>query len=75
MKQRNHKRLALYEQPPDYYNYTPSSAATLNLPVDFTADPKVVRLVVEGERLTYGHLFNPTFATEISIIEPLPHGG
>src|SRR6266516_5730936 len=75
MKQRNHKRLAIYEQTPDYYyhNHTVSSTATLNLPVDFTSDPEVVRLVVEGERLTYGHLFNPTFATEISIIEPLPH--
>ncbi len=42
-------------------------------PVDFTAHPEVVRVVVEGERLTYGHLFNPAFATEISMIEPLPH--
>src|SRR6266487_6273259 len=42
-------------------------------PIDFTADPDVVRVVVEGERLTYGHLFNPAFATEISLIEPLPH--
>jgi len=33
----------------------------------------VVRVVVEGERLTYGHLFHPAFATEISLIEPLPH--
>src|SRR6266705_6846546 len=41
--------------------------------IDFTADPDVVRVVVEGERLTYGHLFNPAFATEISLIEPLPH--
>src|SRR5437773_7782404 len=41
--------------------------------IDFTADPDVVRAVVEGERLTYGHLFNPAFATEISLIEPLPH--
>src|SRR2546430_12821391 len=41
--------------------------------IDFTADPDVVRAVVEGERLTYGHLFNPAFATEISRIEPLPH--
>src|SRR6266566_3870621 len=40
--------------------------------IDFTADPDVVRVVVEGERLTYGHLFNPAFATEISLIEPLP---
>src|SRR5437667_12397155 len=29
--------------------------------------------MVEGERLSYGHLFNPTFATEISLIDPLPH--
>jgi len=42
-------------------------------PLDFAASPEVVRVVVEGERLTYGHLFNPTFATEISRIVPLPH--
>ena len=41
--------------------------------IDFTADPENVRLVVEGHRLTYGHLTNPAFATEISLIEPLPH--
>jgi superfamily II DNA or RNA helicase len=33
----------------------------------------VVRAVAEGERLVYGHLFNPAFATEISMIDPLPH--
>jgi len=47
----------------------PSSAPSL----DFTANATIVRTVVEGERLTYGHLFNPAFATEISLIEPLPH--
>src|SRR5437588_7212124 len=40
---------------------------------DFTADSDVVRVVGEGERLTYGHLFNPAFAAEISLIDPLPH--
>src|SRR6266566_2602278 len=30
--------------------------------IDFTANPDVVRVVVEGERLTYGHLFNLSFA-------------
>ena len=40
---------------------------------DFTAAPREVWAVVEGERLSYGHLFNPTFATETSRIEPLPH--
>ncbi len=41
--------------------------------LDFTADPEIVRVVAEGERLGYGHLFNPAFATEISMIDPLPH--
>jgi hypothetical protein len=41
--------------------------------IDFSTDPEVVRGVAEGERLGYGHLFNPTFATEISMIDPLPH--
>lgn len=41
--------------------------------IDFTTDPEIVRLVAEGHRLTYGHLFNPAFATEISRIDPLPH--
>src|SRR6266545_3075140 len=41
--------------------------------IDFSADPEIVRAVAEGERLTYGHLFNPAFATENSLIDPLPH--
>src|SRR4030043_220453 len=41
--------------------------------IDFSANPEVVRTVIEGERLTFGHLFNPSFATEISMIDPLPH--
>ncbi|MBE3561835.1 MAG: DUF3883 domain-containing protein [Ktedonobacteraceae bacterium] len=40
---------------------------------DFLAHPDIVSTVVEGERLAYGHLFNPTFAAEISLIDPLPH--
>jgi len=42
-------------------------------PLDFLTDPEVVRVVVEGERLAHAHLFNPAFATEISMIDPLPH--
>jgi transcriptional regulator with XRE-family HTH domain len=42
-------------------------------PTDFLAEPDVVRTFVEGQRLAYGHLFNPTFATETSRIDPLPH--
>jgi superfamily II DNA or RNA helicase len=42
-------------------------------PTDFLAAPDVVRTFVEGQRLAYGHLFNSTFATETSRIDPLPH--
>lgn len=41
--------------------------------LDFTARPEVVRALAEGERLSFGHLANPAFATEISSIDPLPH--
>jgi SNF2 family DNA or RNA helicase/DNA-binding XRE family transcriptional regulator len=41
--------------------------------LDFTADPEVIKVLAEGERLSFGHLANPTFATEISSIDPLPH--
>ena len=41
--------------------------------IDFAADPEAARVIVEGERLRYGHQFNPAFATEISLIDPLPH--
>src|SRR3989304_1658452 len=41
--------------------------------MDFSANPEVVRLVAEGERLAFGHLFNPAFATETALIDPLPH--
>ena len=48
--------------------------AAIEQPVlDFTASPDVVRALAEGERLSFGHMFNPTFATEISQIDPLPH--
>ena len=41
--------------------------------MDFAADPAAVAAVAEAHRLAYGHLFNPTFATETSLIDPLPH--
>ena len=41
--------------------------------LDFAASPTVVRTVVEGERLSLGHLANPAFATELAQIDPLPH--
>ena len=42
-------------------------------PLDFTGQADAVQTIVEGERLTFGHLANPAFATEISSIDPLPH--
>ena len=33
----------------------------------------MVTAVAEAMRLSYGHLANPAFATEVSLIDPLPH--
>ena len=41
--------------------------------LDFTGSPHVVQALAEGERMSFGHMFNPAFATEISQIDPLPH--
>ena len=41
--------------------------------LDFSADPNAVSAVAEAHRLAYGHLFNAAFATETSLIDPLPH--
>src|SRR5260370_24094507 len=70
--------MAKKKKPSTKGNISESRVAYVSRPlvapsIDSTADPDVVRVVVEGERLTYGHLFNPAFATEISLIEPLPH--
>ncbi len=65
MRKRSQKKTAVYESTHSYQS--------LPVAAPFSANPDVVRVVVEGERLTYGHLFNPAFATEISLIEPLPH--
>jgi len=40
---------------------------------DFLADANLVKLLVEAERLSYGHLANPAFAIETSRVDPLPH--
>ena len=55
-------------------NAQPAVAALDPLPrLDFAAKPHVVTAVAEATRLAYGHLFNPAFSTEISLIDPLPH--
>jgi superfamily II DNA or RNA helicase len=52
----------------DRTSYGPTSLA-----LDFTGSADAIRALAEGERLSFGHLFNPAFATEISQIDPLPH--
>jgi len=44
-----------------------------DIPIDFTADPSIVKSLIEGERLSFGHQSNPAFAVEVSAIDPLPH--
>ena len=39
----------------------------------FQAESEIVRLVAECHRLSHAYLFNPLFATETSLIDPLPH--
>ncbi len=41
--------------------------------IDFGSPSDVVSAVVEAERLGFGHLANPGFAAELSLIDPLPH--
>ncbi len=53
--------------------FVPKPAVLTDTALDFSVDPEIIRVVVEAERLSYGHLFNPAFATEISLIDPLPH--
>src|SRR6266487_2788998 len=66
---KNNLRQNVFRETEIRYETEPDIAPT----IDFAANPEVVRTAVEGIRLTYGHLFNPAFATEISLIEPLPH--
>ena len=57
------------EEPPPHGRKEKKLPAIL----DFTANPDIVKVLAEGERLSFGHLANPAFATEISNIDPLPH--
>jgi len=66
--------LAAYGQPAGTAAQTREEPESAERPVvDFGGNPAVVRLVAEGERLSFGHMFNPSFATETSLIDPLPH--
>jgi superfamily II DNA or RNA helicase/DNA-binding XRE family transcriptional regulator len=55
----------------DKQGYAVVSAKVPDL--DFTTPPEIILTVAEGYRLAFGHQYNPAFATETSIIDPLPH--
>ncbi len=60
--------------PPEADQPAADEAPTTASPsMDFSADPEAVSAVAEAHRLASGHLFNPAFATETSLIDPLPH--
>jgi SNF2 family DNA or RNA helicase/DNA-binding transcriptional regulator YiaG len=58
-------------EPPPARHFSAANESSPRL--DFTANPAAVLALAEGERLTFGHMANPAFATEISQIDPLPH--
>lgn len=52
----------------------PADAFLLQPPgLTFASEATAVAAVVEAERLGFGHLANPGFAAELSLIDPLPH--
>ena len=66
--------LELENQPPDGSDQPSADEEPTRSPgMDFSADPEAVSAVAEAHRLASGHLFNPAFATETSLIDPLPH--
>ena len=40
-------------------------------PLDFAGDPEAVSVVVEALRLAHGYQFNPAFASETALLNPL----
>ena len=65
--------LELSSQPDDGEELHPLAQVGASNSLDFSASPEVVSALAEAHRLTYGYLFNPTFASETSLIDPLPH--
>ena len=41
--------------------------------VEFSAHPRTVRTIAEAYRLQYGFMYSPAFASETSLVDPLPH--
>ena len=64
-----HEEQPVYTSSAQTHEIIPSSVPDL----DFSTPSNIISAVVEGYRLAFGHQFNPAFATETSIIDPLPH--
>ncbi len=69
---------AFASTPSAEHSYSAAEALLVHGPeslprIDFSTDSETVRTVAEAERLAYGHIFNPAFATEASSIDALPH--
>ena len=45
----------------------------LHRELEFSANPKAVLAIAEAHRLRNGHMYSPKFATETSLVDPLPH--
>ena len=65
--------LELSLQPVEGEESDPPTQVGASNNLDFSAAPEVVSALAEAHRLAYGHLFNPAFASETSLIDPLPH--
>ena len=68
------RRIVEFEDELDGEATVASDTGPSTLPdLDFSANPDAVWALAEAHRLAYGHLFNPAFASETSLIDPLPH--
>ena len=65
--------LELSLQPDDVEESDPAVQVGASNNLDFSAAPEAVSALAEAHRLACGHLFNPAFASETSLIDPLPH--
>ena len=65
--------LELSLQPDDVEESDPAVQVGASNNLDFSAAPEAVSALAEAHRLACGHLFNPVFASETSLIDPLPH--
>jgi SNF2 family DNA or RNA helicase len=67
------QQLLIEHEDPALVTETSETKTPEEVSLDFTANPEAVRVIAEGERLSFGHMANPAFGTEVARIHPLPH--